>query len=183
MVAVVFGRTAAAVILCTALAAACDLAGPATEEVLNDAPIEAAEPTLPEARARLEGMSLRRNEDLRAIKAALDSYSAEHEGKYPVAKAYQGFASDWGPSLGDAWIPELLPKYIQPLPKDPAGSATASGPMYLYRSDGTDFKLIAHASGDCSTAVEVGGVKIDPKRSDSEKCWAYGFWTANAAQF
>jgi hypothetical protein len=150
-------------------------------DVANNTP--AADPTpLVETVANpppppLEGEALQRHLDLIKIKSALERYAADHNGAFPVTQGYAGYVSAWGPSLGDKWIPELVPAYIDRLPRDPANSTTADGRIYIYRSDGKDYKLLAHGWGECSSDVELDGVRVDPVRSKDGKCWAYGVWT------
>src|SRR5262249_44470133 len=108
-------------------------------------------------------------------------------GAYPVSKDWQGYASNWGASLGENWLPELVGKYLTKNPCEPTHSDDSKGPQYLYRSDGKDYKLIAHVTGDCSPAIEQDGaaygVRIDPARIGPTSCWAYGYWTPDAAKF
>jgi hypothetical protein len=103
----------------------------------------------------------------------LQAYHAEH-GRYPVSQGMQGYASAWGASLGAHWIPELT---LEPFPRDPAVSETGNEAQYLYSSDGADYKVIAHATGDCGPHVERDGVRIDPRRLSETSCWGYGFWS------
>jgi hypothetical protein len=181
-----------AVIAAAAMAAGCDVANkgadPAAASVASPAgaiPATATPVVVTPAAppAVLTGDTLRRHEDLLKVKAALEKYAADHNGAYPEAKGYEGYVSAWGPSLGENWIPELVPKYIDVLPRDPANAKTADGRVYIYHSDGKDYKLLAHGYGDCSPAVEQGGVKIDPVRSKDGKCWAYGVWTLKGAMY
>lgn len=132
----------------------------------------------PAASSELGPQTQQRINDLVTVNAALEQYHATHNG-YPVSNQMQGYASQYGGSLGANWIPELG----QALPRDPAGSEAGNESQYLYVSDGVDYKLIAHVPGDCSSAVETNGVRIDPRRSDAQSCWAYGFWSANGEGF
>jgi hypothetical protein len=109
--------------------------------------------------------------DLVSINDALKAYHAKN-GKYPKADGLKGFAD-----RGKAWIPGLAPEFIAELPRDPAESR--SGPQYLYTSNGTDYKLLAHGvSLVGGTNVEVLGVRIDAAKSPSAENAAFGFWTA-----
>lgn len=156
--------------LVSTLLGGCDVA----EKTAKPAATAAAQPAAPPSPV---DYSLRpqRISDLKAIKAALDAYAAEHHS-YPKTTGWNGYASAWGASLGDNWIPELTPKYIAALPRDPAKSDKGDGPQYIYQSDGTHFKLLAHYAGDCTPEVEAEGVHIDPVRH----CVAYGFWNEGA---
>lgn len=135
------------------------------------APQEPAAPPPPEISATEQ-----RIQDLTAINAALGAYH-QANGVYPSSSGFQGYASNWGASMGADWIPGLQ---ATPLPRDPAMSETAVS-QYLYFSNRTDYKLIAHLTEDCGPAVETQGVRIDPARTDATHCWAYGFWTEGGA--
>lgn len=122
----------------------------------------------------------RRQNDLLALKAAIDAYYLE-TGAYPPA--YDGLKGIH--DRGAAWIPELAPKYIAALPRDPALSDSPDGPRYLYVSDKKGYKLIAvkGTTGHCGADVERDGIKIDPARTNEAGCWAFGFWTEGFAKF
>jgi hypothetical protein len=152
----------------------CD-APPAAPGIENST-LATPQPVLPEGMDKLTRQRIR---DLVDINHALLIYQSGHAGRFPRSTGFDGYASDAGASLGPRWIPQLADRYMSPLPRDPAGAETAAT-QYLYWSDGRDFKLIAQGSGDCSTAVEAGGVRRDPKRSDAAGCSAYGFWTPGA---
>jgi hypothetical protein len=115
----------------------------------------------------------KRVSDIVSINDALKAYHKKN-GKYPKADGLKGFAD-----RGKAWIPGLAPEFITELPRDPAESKDRSGPQYVYASDGTDYKLLAHGvSLVGGTNVEVLGVKIDASKSPSAENAAFGFWTA-----
>lgn len=112
--------------------------------------------------------------DLASIHAALEAYHRAN-GTYPVSQSYDGVHSNWGRSAED-WIPGLVPTFIKTLPRDPELSEDGDL-QYLYRSDGTDYKLIAHHSlGSCATAKKLAPYLIDPVRD----CWGFGYWTEGA---
>jgi hypothetical protein len=119
-----------------------------------------------------------RIQDLTAINASLAAYH-QANGAYPVSSGFQGYASNWGAGLGADWIPGLQ---TTALPRDPSMSDTPES-QYLYFSDGVDYKLIAHLTGDCSAEIETNGVRIDPARRDATQCWAYGYWTPGGERF
>lgn len=132
---------------------------------------------VPEFGPQVGDLTRQRVKDLIAINHALEIYRSGHDAQYPRSSpAFDSYAS-----LGERWMPQIATRYISPLPHDPAGGSDPAGPQYLYWSDGRDFKLIATDTGDCSPAVETGGVRIDPKRSDAAGCKAYGFWSEGGA--
>jgi hypothetical protein len=131
-------------------------------------------PEAPDPNAGLPEITRQRVNDLVAINAAIQRYHDEH-GEYPPSQNWQGYASPSGASLHASWIAGLD---ISPLPRDPANSDDPNGPQYLYVSSRSDYKLIAHNTGDCSAAVQVQGIQIDPARQPSaDSCSAYGFWS------
>ena len=82
-------------------------------------------------------------------------------------------------SGSDGWIPDLAPKYIPILPLDtnPFGDAGC----YVYRSDGTDYKVIANGTMegiDCST-ISSSYAFYDPVRSSDGQC-TVGLYTLGA---
>jgi hypothetical protein len=115
-----------------------------------------------------------RKSDLDKIRATLEIYH-EANGAYPQSSGFDGIYSDWG-SSSENWISGLVPKYIDALPRDPELSATAL-PQYLYWSNGTDYKLIAHGvPQSCSFASMLNPEMVDPVR----QCYAFGYWSQNA---
>ncbi|HIP13594.1 MAG TPA: hypothetical protein EYG73_12875 [Arcobacter sp.] len=113
-----------------------------------------------------------RLKDLKEIKKALKLYYAKN-GDYPKSKGFDGFYTKWGQS-GELWITGLVPLYLKSLPRDPRKSEN-KGEQYLYKSNGKDYKLIAHAPEDCKKVK-----KTNPNLIDKRDCWAYGFWTEGA---
>ena len=88
----------------------------------------------------------RRASDLKAVQDALELYHLDH-GAYPsTAGKWVGDAPNYGCRGydGDGYIPELVPDYLPALPKDPDDRYPIGGAGYLYRSDGTNYKFLAH---------------------------------------
>ena len=115
-----------------------------------------------------------RLQHLTSIREALEKYY-EAEKSYPCSKAWDGIQSDWGRSTAD-WIPGLVPRFLPELPRDPRPGSDPTQ-QYLYRSDGTNFKLIAHAPDDFISVTTEHPDFADPTRPG----WAYGFWSQGAA--
>jgi hypothetical protein len=136
------------------------------------------------AEANLPPMTLQRIADLQAIAKAAEAYKARH-GSYPNSGgAYAAYKMSWGLSKGEDWLPELVPEFLAKAPRDPSLSEDPDGPQYLYASDGSYFKVIAHATGDCDTATGSPRVMRDPIRTRADgTCWAYGLWSANGKSF
>jgi hypothetical protein len=115
-----------------------------------------------------------RKGDFQILAGALERYKAD-TGHYPVSTGFSGLASTYGYS-GPDWIPGLAPGYLPSLPSDPRRSDNPTR-QYYYKSDGQDYKLIAHHVEDCPKARNDPAVHVDPVRD----CYAYGHWTRNAA--
>ena len=98
--------------------------------------------------------------DLNQIKLALELYRGDH-GVYPSAGGWTGHCN-----AGDNWIPELVPDYIQVLPKDPTGcSVGGSFKGYIYRSNGTEYKLLVDGCMETDKYTSSGALYKDPPRN------------------
>ncbi len=116
----------------------------------------------------------RRLSDLESIKSSLEKFYLLNK-KYPKSKNWDGIYSLYGES-GQNYIKGLAPKFISKLPIDPRKS-TSGSENYLYKSNGKDFKIIAHdVREDILFIGDDYPSIIDPIR----KGWAFGFWTEGA---
>lgn len=104
---------------------------------------------------RQSARDAQRKTDLKQLQTYLELYK-DQNGAYPSTGG-QWFSSESGDvvgnnSSGGGWIPNLAPGYIGALPRDPLGGPSkislCSGWLssYLYRSDGSDYKILAHCS-------------------------------------
>lgn len=69
-------------------------------------------------------------------------------------------------SIATAWVPDIAPNFLSKLPTDPKPMGTDK--CYLYRSNGADFKLLAHQTVEnCTpgTGVLSSDSMYDPQRS------------------
>ncbi|HCN45521.1 MAG TPA: hypothetical protein DIT18_07565 [Pseudomonas sp.] len=115
-----------------------------------------------------------RKVDLANVKTALEAYHQAH-GTYPPSEKFDGLHSTAGKDSAN-WIVGLAPDFIDTLPLDPARSGE-SMPQYLYVSDGTDYKVIAHGqTQSCVYARAQAPELVDPVRN----CWGFGYWTPGA---
>lgn len=114
--------------------------------------------------------------DILSVKEALSEFHAKN-GNFPASTGYDGYKSKYG-APDPIWIKGLSPGYIKNLPIDPE-SDISDLPGYIYKSDGKDYKLLAHQTSDCEEVKSSRPELIDPRRD----CWAYGFWTAGAANW
>ena len=88
----------------------------------------------------------RRISDLVQIEKALEAYFVEN-GSYPTTGgAWRGEAPHHGALGYDAngYIPGLVPDYMKELPRDPHPEYPTGNRGYLYKSNGTDYKFLAH---------------------------------------
>lgn len=111
--------------------------------------------------AGMNSRNTKRKADLLQISKALELYYADNSsypttdgGWYCVTGAW-GYSGNTDESGSDAWIPDLAPAYMARLPRDPNTNKTnpssdlstcrtsAAANTYVYRSNGTDYKLLA----------------------------------------
>jgi len=107
----------------------------------------------------------RRAADLKSVQSALAAYKRE-KGVYPSTNGQW-----WGdaPSYGGkdyqgakAYIPGLVPTYMPSLPRDPDARYPVGQQGYLYKSNGTDYKFLAHRTPE---SFKKGNPFYDPKRA------------------
>ncbi|MCL4426820.1 prepilin-type N-terminal cleavage/methylation domain-containing protein [Patescibacteria group bacterium] len=141
--------------------------------------------------AAAKARDARRQQDLRNMQEALAMYYTAN-GSYPSTNGnWEGNCSGFGsyPTSGTGgYIPGLAPTYIPNLPLDPRqgtpgclqpngsshpGNASA---CYLYRSDGTDYKLIDYygVEVDDATATNQYSQFYDPTWPN---CCTYSLFT------
>ncbi len=88
----------------------------------------------------------RRVSDLSTLQKALELYHADN-GIYPVVSGWSGDAPKYGGhgyTQVDPYIPGLIPEYIDMLPADPDAGFPTGSKGYLYKSDGDEYKVLAH---------------------------------------
>lgn len=116
----------------------------------------------------------RRKADLEQIRAALEIYKSTN-GLYPCTSAAcpepnANLASWYGPCSGagshaDDYVPGLVSTYINKLPHDPKEGYATANPIspanctaawnycYIYKSNGTDYKLMANCGPETTVAA------------------------------
>lgn len=115
--------------------------------------------------------------------AALSAYRDHAEqfkqktGSYPLTKrnfrSALGAFQDAENALAEDGEAEVL--------ELPEGAAMDKPGRIVYRSDGSDYKVIAQRTGDCSIVRGSNPELIDPKRDYGPgDCIAYGYWTDGA---
>lgn len=107
--------------------------------------------------ARVNSRNAKRKADFVQLSKALEMYYSVNNA-YPTtggSAAWQGVCTSFGsyPSSGaGGWVPNLAPTYVGILPSDPApnkssyAGCTAANSCYIYTSDGTNYKILAHCS-------------------------------------
>ncbi len=106
--------------------------------------------------ARAKSRDTKRRADLKQLQTALELYYDANNVYPTTGGVYRGLCSNFnngcnGGGAGSCtqtgatgYIPGLSPTYVTQLPKDPKQADPQN--CYIYRSDGTDYKLIAHAT-------------------------------------
>lgn len=112
---------------------------------------------------------------LNVYEKALEQYLAIH-GAYPTTNETWQSQHD----NHNGFIPGLVPDIISTLPLLATGSGGAWNNDVLYRSNGTDYKLIIHNDTLCNAVQKISPALADPQRKDQWNCWAYGYWSAGA---
>lgn len=109
--------------------------------------------------SRSKARDTKRKADMVQVAKALELYYAENSGYPSTSGAWRGNCSTYGsyPDSGaGAWIPNFG-NYMAQLPHDPDTNkprslcqAVPTWACYLYRSDGVDYKLLAHCTPEAS---------------------------------
>lgn len=114
--------------------------------------------------ARAKARDAHRMADLHNFQTALEFYSTNNSGKYPVASSWQSQCVGWGGYAGPDVIPGLVPTYLATLPADPGMIAASNKNCYLYESNGLDYKILDYVqTSDVDTASQPSF--IDPVRN------------------
>jgi hypothetical protein len=111
------------------------------------------------------------------LQSGLEEYRAAH-GKYPVSPAFRPLRGTT-PADVSSWLP-LSMQIVKKLPSTIPNSVGRS--IWMYRSDGTSFKLICHQppEDEARMAVRSFARFVDPERSTPEVAHAYGLWSRGA---
>jgi len=121
--------------------------------------------------AQKQARDTQRKADLTQLKTALEAYYSARNA-YPITTGWWGECNHpWGrgglPRTGpDGYIPGLAPTFVEELPTDPLPN-TNPNCCYLYRSDGRDYKLLAHCT------PETGYPTTSPFYDPARPTWAW----------
>jgi len=131
------------------------------------------------SRSRNRARDARRKADLKTLQTALEAYNDEN-GSYPLSTG-----STWVPETISAnWIVGLNPNFVAVLPSDPTRKPTTSvcsgipsfgatsGSGYAYKSNGTDYKLIAACTVE--TEIKSNDIMKDPIRPSTYAVYSGG---------
>lgn len=136
--------------------------------------------------ARLKGRDAARMDDLHQVAVSLESYFSEHGNSYPsTGGAWWGTCAAYGSharSGPNGWVPDLAPQDIPILPLEPEQTTNAT--CYIYRSDGVDYKILAHQTVEYGCPVPSNSAYYDPVRdgAPNNEC-TYQLSTPGAASW
>ena len=112
--------------------------------------------------------------DLKHIQKSLELYKATN-GTYPETPSNNWLNSDTNPT---DYVPGLTSGTIAKLPTPQFGG---DGSTYMYRSNGTDYKIMAHG-GQYQTLCPIVKEQY-PEMVPSRDCWAYAFYSPGGRLF
>lgn len=122
--------------------------------------------------ARAKSRDAMRISELREIQKALETYYLQNNAYPTTGGGWRGNSPDcYGayPSLGSASsIPNLSPTYISTIPQEVQPS---TGRCFLYRSDGVDYKFLAHQTME--SCVSGTCLLQDPARMSQQTSSVY----------
>jgi general secretion pathway protein G len=118
--------------------------------------------------AQAKSRDAKRRTDLAQLRTALELYYTT-VGSYPPtggSSSWRGTCATYG-SYGTTgsggWIPNLAPTYITVLPVDPKPNGVNG--CYLYTSNGTDYKLLAHQTMEAKCPTSSSDSMFDLPRA------------------
>ena len=114
--------------------------------------------------------------DLGSLNKTVNLYYAEN-GSYPNTGMV--WLSNY--TNPNDYIPGVIPSIVSQLPQSKFATGGLTG-SYMYRSNGTDYKVVAHTGkySEYCWKVKASNPQLqDPLRD----CWAYGYWSSGASSF
>lgn len=118
----------------------------------------------------------KRYSDLKELKDALDIYYAQN-GDFPsTSNAWWTVCTSGQDTTArdltgaNGWIPNLAPGFIEELPVDPSGCIGGDYDGYIYRSNGTDYKIATDWTAEIGTECQSGKAFYDAQRADPRFC-------------
>lgn len=149
------------------------------------------------SRSRGKARDARRKADLKAVQTALEVYNDEN-GSYPsTAGNWIGEAAAYGNRCyvdgcsPSPWLGGLAPTYMAILPSDPtkaraSAQAVAAGCTdrdagYLYNSNGSDYKVLAHCTVE--TTIATNDPFRDPNPHPTRTQGSYAVYSGGGRGF
>ena len=129
---------------------------------------------------------LKRLNDINQVDLALQRYNAANYGKYPTTSgSWYSSATCVAQSAtvsATAYVPSVVPTYIASLPADADKALDClSGPVYMYKSNGRDYKLIVYNDvKDKAVLLQKNSSMVDPARGATTTTPSFGIWTSGA---
>jgi prepilin-type N-terminal cleavage/methylation domain-containing protein len=118
--------------------------------------------------SRTKARDLKRKTDLKQLATAVELYFAKNDSYPSTSNAWWSTCNGWvglkGVSGANGWIPNLAPEFMGQLPLDPvrgtnigimtgpSGAADVAQYCYIYRSNGTDYKIASHCAAESGPA-------------------------------
>ena len=115
--------------------------------------------------ARGKARDAYRKTSMKQVQTALELYLDSNNSYPSTGGSWWGLSVNGGSRTAsgvNAYIPGLTPTYISVLPTDPRGD-TSGWSGFLYRSNGTNYKLLSHANGP-ESFPSSGQAFYDPVR-------------------
>ncbi|TSC53586.1 MAG: putative General secretion pathway protein GspG, partial [Parcubacteria group bacterium LiPW_39] len=131
--------------------------------------------------ARGKARDSKRRGDLKQVAVALEMYYDANNAYSSTGGSWWGNCSAYGshPTSGaNGWVPNLAPTFMPNLPLDPKPVGT--GGCYLYRSDGSNYKLLAHQTTESVCPVPSSDPMYDAVRAG--QC-TFTIYTSGAASW
>ena len=135
--------------------------------------------------AQKQARDSQRKADLTQLKTALEAYYSANMAYPSTNGGWWGECSTYGshPRSGsNGYIPNLAPTFVEELPSDPRSGQTyppcndGGSACYLYRSDGRDYKLLAHCT------PETGYPTTSPFYDPTRPTWAWQVHSSDASK-
>lgn len=134
--------------------------------------------------ARAKARDSRRLADLREVEKAIELYYHDN-GQYPsTSSGWWGTCPSYGShttSGVNGWVPDLAPTHIPVLPTDP--KPVGNNGCYLYRSNGTDYMLIAYLTVETHPTVATNPEPRPLQDGSAATCGSDGGYRSNFVRY
>lgn len=133
---------------------------------------------------RAKARDTERLAELREVEKAISAYFND-VGTYPsTGGSWWGTCSTYGshPTSGaTGWVPNLAPTYMPILPVDP--KPVGNNGCYLYRSNGTDYMLIAYLTVETHPTVDTNPQPRPAQDGSAATCGSDSGYRFNFVRF